>query len=114
MEFDTWTAILLVLRDDAPVLDDEAADALQDAHLDHLATLHEQGHLHAAGPLDDPRFRGLMIMPAEPQRALELESADPAVVAGRFELRVMSWHVPGGAAHFTATRFPHSQADLAT
>lgn len=114
MDFDTWTVITLVLRDDAPVLDDDAAGALQDAHLDHLANLHEQGHLLAAGPLDDATLRGLMIMPVDPRRALELESADPAVVAGRLEPRAMVWHVPGGAVHFTPTSFPHSRVDVAT
>jgi uncharacterized protein YciI len=114
MDFDTWTAILLVLRDDAPTLDDDAAGALQDAHLDHLATLHEQGDLLAAGPLDDLQYRGLMIMPVDPQRALELESSDPAVLAGRLEPRAMAWHVPAGAVRFSPTRFPHSRSDLAT
>lgn len=47
-----------------------------------------------------------------PERALELKSADPAVVAGRFRLRVMPWQVPAGAVHFTPTRFPHSVADV--
>jgi uncharacterized protein YciI len=49
VEFDSFTVSLLVLRDDAPVWDDETATSMQDAHLDHLATLHEQGHLLAAG-----------------------------------------------------------------
>ena len=58
MEFDSFTVSLLVLRDDAPEWDEETADAMQDAHLDHLANLHEQGHLLAAGPLGHDRFRG--------------------------------------------------------
>jgi uncharacterized protein YciI len=112
MEFDSWTVIALVLRDDAPVLDAAAAGALQDAHLDHLATLHERGDVLAAGPLDDTEVRGLVIMPADPQRALELEAADPAVVAGRLEPRAMTWHVPAGAVHFARTLFPHARSDL--
>ena len=112
MEFDTWTVVLLELRPDAPVLDDDAADALQDAHMDHLATLHEQGYLLAAGPTGDPEIRGISILNVPPERALELKATDPAVVAGRFRLHAMPWHVPAGAVHFTPTRFPHSQADL--
>ena len=53
MEFDEFTVVLLRLRPDAPQLDDEAATALQDAHLSHLAKLHEQGHLLAAGGGDE-------------------------------------------------------------
>jgi uncharacterized protein YciI len=114
VEFDTWTVVLLELREDAPELDDDAADALQDAHLNHLATLHEQGYLLAAGPAGDPDgvIRGISLLNVPPERALELKSTDPAVVAGRFRLRAMPWHVPAGAAHFTPTRVPHSMADV--
>ena len=47
LEFDRYTIALLILRPDAPQLDEEAAAALQDAHLAHLADLHEAGHLLA-------------------------------------------------------------------
>ena len=53
MEFDHLTVALLVLGPDAPKLDEEAAAALQDAHMSHLADLHDAGHLLAAGPLSD-------------------------------------------------------------
>jgi hypothetical protein len=33
MQFDRFSVAILILRPDAPVLDDEAASALQDAHL---------------------------------------------------------------------------------
>ena len=112
MEFDSFTVSLLVLRDDAPVWDDQAATAMQDAHLDHLATLHEQGHLLAAGPLGHDRFRGLSILRATPEEARALKEADPAVRAGRFDIVVMPWQVPAGAMNFTPTRFPHSMADV--
>ena len=62
MEFDHLTVSLLVLRPDAPELDEEASAALQDAHLAHLADLHEAGHLLAAGPLSDEKFRGLSLL----------------------------------------------------
>ena len=112
MDFDRYTVVLLELRPDAPQLDDAAAAALQDAHLDHLAKLHEQGHLLAAGPLDDPRFRGLSILRVDEEEARRLKETDPAVQAGRFRLRVTSWQVPSGAMSFSATRFPHSVAEV--
>jgi uncharacterized protein YciI len=112
MEFDLFTVSLLVLRDDAPELDEEAANALQDAHLDHLANLHEQGHLVAAGPLGHDKIRGLSILTVPPDEARALKEADPAVQAGRFEVVVVPWQVPAGAVHFTPTRFPHSLADV--
>jgi uncharacterized protein YciI len=112
MESDQFTVVLLELRPDAPQLDDAAANALQDAHLDHLATLHEQGHLLVAGPLDDSHFRGLSLLRTTPEEARRLKEADPAVQAGRFSLKVISWQVPAGAISYSPTRFPHSIADV--
>ena len=103
MQFDQFTIVLVMLRSDAPELDEEAADALQDAHMAFLADLHEAGHLLAGGPLDDPEYRGLSIMNVDRERALEL--------AGRLSLKAIPWTVPGGAIHFTPTRFPRSVAE---
>ena len=111
MEFDHYSIALLILRPDAPELDDEAAGALQDAHMAHLADLHEAGHLLAAGPLSDEKFRGLTILNVEPERARELKEQDPAVQIGRFSVKVMPWMVPAGAMTFSRTRFPRSVAE---
>jgi hypothetical protein len=115
VEFDQFTIALLILRPDAPELDDDAASALQDAHLNHLAELHEAGHLLAAGPLrgdPDERFRGLSIFAVDPEQARALSERDPAVRAGRFAVEILPWMVPGGAVAFSPTRFPHSVADV--
>ena len=111
MEFDRYTIALLILRPDAPDLDEEAAAALQDAHMAHLADLHEAGHLLAAGPLSDEKFRGLSILNVEPERARELKEHDPAVQIGRFSVEVITWMVPAGAMSFARTRFPRSVAE---
>jgi uncharacterized protein YciI len=113
VEFDHYTIVLLTRPPDAPELTDEEATALQNAHLAHLADLHEAGHLLAAGPLDDEKFRGLSILNVDPERALELKSVDPAVRAGRLALEVIPWTVPSGAISFSPTRFPRSVADVA-
>jgi uncharacterized protein len=112
VEFDRLTIALLILRPDAPELDEQAAGALQDAHLSHLADLHEAGHLLAAGPLSDEKYRGLSILNVGPEQALELKQADPAVRAGRFSVKVIPWMVPAGALSFSATRFPRSVAEV--
>ena len=111
MQFDRFTIALLILRPDAPQLDDEAAAALQDAHMAHIADLHEAGHLLAAGPLSDQEFRGLSILNVDPEQARELKERDPAVRAGRFSIKVIPWMVPAGAITFSATRFPRSVAE---
>jgi uncharacterized protein YciI len=117
MEFDKFSIALLVLRPDRPLLDHEAEAALQDAHMAHLADLHEAGYLLAAGPLlgdRDEAFRGLTILNVEPERALALKEQDPAVRAGRFSVKVLTWMVPRGAMHFSRTRFPRSMAEANT
>ena len=111
LEFDRYTIALLILRPDAPQLDEEAAAALQDAHLAHLADLHEAGYLLAAGPLADEKFRGLSILNVDPERARELKEQDPAVQVGRFSVKVMPWMLPAGAISFSPIRFPRSVAD---
>jgi uncharacterized protein len=111
MEFDHLTVTLLVLRADAPKLDEETAAALQDAHMAHLADLHESGHLLAAGPLSDEKFRGLSILRTNVDEARRLRESDPAVQAGRYSVEVMPWAVPAGAMIFGPTRFPRSVAE---
>ena len=111
MEFDSYTIVLLTLRPDAPDLDEEAAAALQDAHMAHLADLHEAGYLLAAGPLSDEKLRGLSILNVDPERARELKEEDPAVKIGRLAVNVIPWIVPAGAVSFSRTRFPRSVAE---
>jgi uncharacterized protein YciI len=113
VQLDHFTIALLILRPDAPKLDLEAAARLQDAHMAHLADLHEAGYLIAAGPLSDPKFRGLSILNVEPERARVLKEQDPAVLAGRFSVQVIPWIVPRGAVSYSRTRFPRSVSDLA-
>jgi hypothetical protein len=116
MNFDHYTISLLILRPDAPQLGEEALDRLQDAHLAHLADLHDAGLLLAAGPLlGDPerRFRGLCIWSLDPEGVGVLieQHPDPAVAAGRFSVEVIPWVVPSGAMHFARTRLPRSMAE---
>jgi uncharacterized protein len=116
MQFDRYTITLLVLRPDAPDLDRPAEEALQDAHMAHLADLHEAGHLLAAGPLlgaPDRRFRGLSILNVDPERARALKEEDPAVRAGLYSIEAYPWVVPAGAMVFSPARFPRSMAEVA-
>jgi uncharacterized protein len=113
MEFDQFTITLLVLRPDAPKLTPDQEDALQDAHMAHLADLHEAGHLLAAGPLLDQgsQFRGLAILKVGIEEAQALKDKDPAVQAGKYSILALPWMVPAGAVSFSATRFPRSLAE---
>jgi hypothetical protein len=112
MDFDRFAVALLVLRDDAPCLSEADAAKLQDAHMSHLADLHQLGHVLAAGPLMDGDYRGLMILNADPEAARELMATDPAVRAGRLDVLVLPWMVPRGAMEFSLTKFPRSMAEV--
>ena len=108
MEFDGFTIALLV---SGPTPN---SDALQDAHLAHLASLHDAGALLAAGPLSDPagELRGLSILNVGVDEARRLKEDDEAVRAGVFTVRVMPWQVPAGAISFSRTFFPRSMRDV--
>jgi uncharacterized protein len=115
MDFDRLTITLLELRDDAPEFTQEQQDALQDAHMAHLADLHEAGHLLAAGPLldRDSPFRGLSILSAGVEEARALKERDPAVQAGKYRIIALPWLVPAGAMTFSPTTFPRSASEAA-
>jgi uncharacterized protein YciI len=114
MEFEHYTVALLVTNPDEPEWAEGEREALQDAHLSHLADLHEAGHLLAVGPLADPdgELRGLLLYRVGAEEAQALSADDPAVQAGAFLLRVIPWSIPAGGVHFTPTRLPRSLADV--
>ena len=114
IELDRLTVSLLILRPDSPQLDEDAENRLQDAHMNHLAEMHEQGHLLAAGPIlgpPDRRLRGLSIYRTSEEDASRLAEQNPGVTEGRYSVETYTWFVPAGAMSFSPTRFPHSQAE---
>ena len=79
--------------------------------MSHLADLHGAGVLLAAGPLFDEKYRGLSILNVEPERARELDEQDPAVRAGLYSIKAVSWMVPGGVMSFSPGHLPRSVAE---
>ena len=108
LEFDELTIALLV---SGPTPN---SAAFQDAHLAHLASLHDAGSLLAAGPLSDPagELRGLSILSVPVDEARRLKEADEAVRAGVFSVRALPWRIPAGAISFSRTFFPRSMRDV--
>jgi uncharacterized protein YciI len=114
MEFDRYTISLLMLRSDAPALSEQEEAELQDAHMSHLAQLHQAGQLLAAGPVlgaPDRELRGFSILNVDPERALKLKEEDPAVRAGKYRIEVYPWLLPAGLITFSAGRLPRSVAE---
>jgi uncharacterized protein YciI len=115
MYFERFTIGLLILRADAPKLSEEEENALQDAHMAHLAKLHDEGLLLAAGPLlgsSDRDLRGLEIYRGSPDQVKAMADQDPGVRSGRYRHQFLPWMVPGGAVSFARTRFPRSMAEV--
>jgi uncharacterized protein YciI len=112
MEFDRFSIALLILRPDRSQLDEDGANALQDAHLAHLAGLHDAGQLLVAGPLEDETLRGLCILKVGPEEARTLMEDDPTVLAGRMSITIVPWMVPAGSISFPTIRLPRSMADV--
>lgn len=115
MDFDRFTIGLLILRADAPKLSEEEENRLQDAHMAHLAKLHDEGLLLAAGPLlgsADRDMRGLEIYRGSLDEVKKVADQDPAVRAGRLMHPFLPWMVPGGAVSFAHTQFPRSMAEV--
>jgi uncharacterized protein YciI len=101
-EFDTYELILLVRPPDQPVLDDEASAALGLQHLGHFRKMHAAGYLKIAGPVDgDDQIAGICLYQVgSVDRARLLAEDDPAVRAGRFAVRAMTWYTQEGGLAF--------------
>ena len=103
IELESYSFVLLVRPDDAPVISDEEAEALQVQHLGHLAAMAEAGHLVGAGPFGDrpdESLRGLCIYRTDLETTRRLAAADPAVQAGRMKPVVMTWYTERGSVTF--------------
>jgi uncharacterized protein len=103
VEFDRHTLVLLVRPADAPELTEDEALRLQDAHLANQARLGDEGYVIAAGPFrdqDDERLRGIAVLTCDTEKARELYASDPAVLAGRLGVEVLTWMVPAGNVRF--------------
>ncbi len=93
------TLVLLLRRADAPAISDDEADEIQEAHLDFLQRMRDDGHLIAAGPVrqqPDETLRGLCLYRTGLDETRALAAQDPAVVRRRLVVQAMEWHFPEG------------------
>jgi uncharacterized protein YciI len=114
MRFDSYTVTLLRLRPDAPELSDDEATRLQDRHLAHGARLRAEGVIVAMGPVRDQgedSLRGITVWSVDRETARAHALSDPAVVAGRLAVEVITWMTPAGNVTFHQVRAPSSVAE---
>jgi uncharacterized protein YciI len=100
MELEAFELVILRLPVDARTYDDETLDRIQSEHLAYLASLRAEGRIVTNGPVleqPDELMRGLAFYrTGSLEEARRLAEQDPAVVAGRLEVEVMTWWCPAG------------------
>lgn len=114
--FEQYQLVLLKRPANAPDLPHERLHEIQRAHLAHMTALAEQGKLLIAGPFsdqEDESLRGMALYQVgSVEEARKLAAADPAVVAGRLEVEVLTWNVEEGYLAFPK-RAPEAEAEAA-
>lgn len=95
MELERFFLVILKRPDVRPDLEEAEVDRLQQAHLDYLLGLREQGVLALNGPLldqPDPTLRGLSFYrTSTAEQARAFAEADPMVQAGWFVFDLMTF-----------------------
>jgi uncharacterized protein len=101
MELESFELVMLRRPRGAPEYDEETIQRIQREHLSYNASLRASGDIAINGPVmdqPDEALRGLTFYrTGSLARARELAEADPAVVAGRLTVEVMTWLCPPGA-----------------
>ncbi len=100
MDLEAYELVLLRTPENAPFYDDAELDRIQQEHLAHLERLRASGHVVTNGPVSDqpdPALRGLAFYrTGSLEEARQLAEADPAVVAGRLTVEIMTWYCRPG------------------
>lgn len=112
--FEQYQLVLLKRPAHAPDYPPERLQEIQRGHIAHLTALGEAGQIVIAGPFsdqEDERLRGLALFQVgSVEEARRLAEADPAVVAGRLEVEVLTWHVEKGYMVFPKRPAPPANA----
>jgi uncharacterized protein YciI len=100
VDLEAYELVMLRTPENAPDYDDAELDRIQQEHLAHHARLRESGHVVTNGPLSDQpdqALRGLTFYrTGSLEEARKFAEADPAVVAGRLTVEIMTWYCRPG------------------
>lgn len=100
MELESFELVLLRRPADAPDYPDEELERIQREHLAYHERLRQSGDVVTNGPVvgqPDTSLRGLTFYrTGSVERSRELAEADPAVLAGRLAVDIMTWYCPPG------------------
>lgn len=72
---------------------------MMEGHMNHINEMAATGKMVVAGPFEDGgKHRGILIFDVDSiSQAIRMESSDPAVVAGRFEMQAIYWWAAKGS-----------------
>jgi uncharacterized protein len=100
MDLEAFELVLLRRPENPPAYDDAELERIQREHLAHHARLRATGQVVTNGPVidpPDPALRGLTFYrTGSLEEARRLAEADPAVLAGRLVVDIMTWYCPPG------------------
>ena len=100
MDLEAFELVLLRRPANAPDYPEEELERIQREHLAYHAQLRQAGDVATNGPVDgppDPSLRGLAFYrTGSIERSRQLAEADPAVLAGRLTVEIMTWYCPPG------------------
>ena len=100
MELEAFELVLLRRPENPPDYDDAELERIQREHLAHHAQLRASGQVVTNGPVadqPDESLRGFTFYrTGSLDEARRLAQGDPAVLAGRLEIEVMTWYCPPG------------------
>ena len=100
MDLEAYELVLLRRPENAVSYGDDELERIQAEHLDYHARLRESGQVVTNGPVTgqpDPALRGLTFYrTGSLEESRRLAEADPAVLAGRLTVEIMTWYCRPG------------------
>lgn len=91
---------VFMLLNQGPNLDQDSVtlNTMMEGHMKHISDMASTGKLAVAGPFENgEKHRGILIFDVDSiSEALRMESTDPAVVGGRFEMQAIYWWAAKG------------------
>ncbi len=100
VDLEAFELVLLRTPENPPEYEQAELDRIQSKHLEHHRRLRESGQIVTNGPVrqqPDESLRGLAFYrTGSLDEARRLAEADPAVLAGRLAVEIMTWCCPPG------------------
>jgi uncharacterized protein len=100
VDLEAYELVMLRRPENAPDYDDAELERIQQEHLAHHERLRDSGHVVTNGPVSDqpdPALRGLTFYrTGSLEEARKFAEADPAVIAGRLTVDIMTWYCRPG------------------